>query len=168
MAGGCSSGLHLCVSDCARALIPGWILRFGFSAKMTSDFGAQFTSSIWDILCSLLNITCFRTTSFHPQSNGLVEWFHCSLKTSLCARLAGPDWFDHLLLVMLGLRSVPHDDSGFLATALYRDPLCLGSSWILMSYLRQCSRTGSNLLCEVLCCLLLIPGLRLLLRFLVL
>ena len=44
----------------------------------------------------------------------------------------------------------------------------LGSSWILMRYLLQCSRTGSNLLWEFLCCLLLITGLRLLLWFLVL
>ena len=44
----------------------------------------------------------------------------------------------------------------------------LESSWILMSYLLQCSRTGSNLLCEVLCSLLLITDHRLLPRFLVL
>ena len=37
-----------------------------------------------------------------------------------------------------------------------------------MRYLLHCSRTGSNLLWEFLCCLLLITGLRLLLWFLVL
>ena len=95
-------------ADCARGLISGRISRFGVPAKMTSDRGAQFTSSIWGVLCSLLNITFSRTTSFHPQSNGIVERFHQSLKTSLRARLACPVWFDHLLLV-------PHDDSGFLA-----------------------------------------------------
>ena len=40
--------------------------------------------------------------------------------------MAGPDWFDHMHLVMLGLCSVPRDDSDFSATeALYEDPLCL-------------------------------------------
>ena len=47
--------------------------------------------------------------------------FHCSLKTSLCARLAGPDWYDHLLLVMLGLRSILRDDSGFSASKALAD-----------------------------------------------
>ena len=69
------------VADCAKALISGWIQRFGVPAKMTSDCGAQFTSSIWEVLYSLLKITNSRTTSFHPQSNGLLEWFHPSLKT---------------------------------------------------------------------------------------
>ena len=56
-----------------------------------------------------LNISHSKTTSFHPQSNGLVEHFHHSLKTSLRAPLAGSDWFDHLPLVMLGLWTTPCD-----------------------------------------------------------
>ena len=99
--------------DCARALISCWISRFGVPAKITSDRGAQFTSSLWAVLCSLLNISRSKTTSFHPQSNGLVERFHRSLKTSLRARLAGFDWFDHLPLVMLGLWTTPLDETGF-------------------------------------------------------
>ena len=43
----------------------------------------------------------------------MIECFHCSLKSSLPARLAGSDWVAHLLLVMLGLRVSPKDDSGF-------------------------------------------------------
>ena len=118
-------------ADCARALISGWILRFGVPAKITSAHGAQFTFSICDVLCSLLNITHSRTRSFHPQSNSLVERFLCSLKSSLIARLAGPDWFNHLHLVLLGLWSVPHDDSGFsAAVALYGDPLCLPGEFL--------------------------------------
>ena len=85
-------------------------------AKITSDGGAQFTYSLWAVLCSLLNISCSKTTSFHPQSNGLVEPFHRSLKTSLLARLAGSDWYDHLPLVMLGRRTTPHEETGFSAS----------------------------------------------------
>ena len=51
--------------------------------------------------------------SFHPQSNGMIERFHRSLKSSLRARLASSDWVAHLPLVMLGLRSSPKDNSGF-------------------------------------------------------
>ena len=43
----------------------------------------------------------------------MIERFHRSLKSSLQARLAGSDWVNHLLLVMLGLRASRKDDSGF-------------------------------------------------------
>ena len=43
----------------------------------------------------------------------MIERFHRSLKTVLCAQLAGSDWFPHLPLVLLGLRSVSKEDTGF-------------------------------------------------------
>ncbi len=62
--------------DCANALFQGWVSRFGVPAVITSDRGAQFTSSLWAALCSLLNIQHNQTTAYHPQSNGMVERFH--------------------------------------------------------------------------------------------
>jgi transposase InsO family protein len=61
--------------DCAKALFQGWVSRFGVPAVITSDRGAQFTSSLWAALCSLLNIQHNQTTAYHPQSNGMVERF---------------------------------------------------------------------------------------------
>ena len=77
--------------SCVLAFI--WISRFGIPAVLTSDRGSQFTSSIWNEVCSVLGISPSTTTSFHPQSNGLVERFHRSLKSSLQARLAGSPAF---------------------------------------------------------------------------
>ena len=56
-------------------------------------------------MCVLLSIKHIPTTSYHPQSNGLVERFHRRLKDSLRARLAGSDWVIHLPWVLLGIRS---------------------------------------------------------------
>jgi hypothetical protein len=42
--------------DCANALFQGWVSRYGVPAVITSDRGAQFTSSLWAALCGLLNI----------------------------------------------------------------------------------------------------------------
>ena len=85
----------------------------GVPAMLTSNRGAQFTSSVWSEVCSVLGILRILTTSFHSQSNGLIYCFHQSLKSSLGVRLAGSNWVSHLPQVMLGLRSSPKDDSGF-------------------------------------------------------
>ena len=88
---------------CAGAFTSTWVSRFGVPALLTSDRGSQFTSSVWSELCSILGILRIKTTSFHPQSKGMIERFHHSLKSSLRARLAGSEWVSHLPLVMLGL-----------------------------------------------------------------
>ena len=99
---------------CVRAFISSWVSRFGVPATLTSDRGAQFTSSVWAGVCQFLGISISQTTSFHPQSNGMIECFHRSLKSSLRARVADSDWVSHLPLVLLGLSSqgFPSDDSG--------------------------------------------------------
>ena len=87
------------------------------------------------------------TTSFHPQSNQMIERFHHSLKSSLHVRLAGSNWVSHLPLVMLSLQSSPKDDSGFSpAEAVYGTPLSLPSNFLehlelpLDVFLRQVER----------------------------
>ena len=69
--------------SCDRTFISTWVSRFGVSSILTSDRGAQFTSSVWSDVCSILGISRTKTTSFHPQSNGMIERFHYSLKSSL-------------------------------------------------------------------------------------
>jgi hypothetical protein len=95
----------IAAADCAAALVSGWIQRFGVPSVITSDRGAQFTSSLWSALCSILSISHVQTTAYHPQSNGLVERFHRRLKEALQARAAGPDWLTHLPWVLLGIRT---------------------------------------------------------------
>ena len=87
--------------SCARAFISTWIMYWD-PALLTSDRGAQFTSSFWARVCETLKIFHSTKTSFHPQPKGMIERFHRSLKSSLWARLAGQDWVQHLPLVLLG------------------------------------------------------------------
>ncbi len=96
---------NIAVADCAAALFTGWIQRFGVPAIITSDRGAQFTSSLWTALCSLLSINHVTTATYHPQSNRLVERFHRRLKEALRARLATSDWMLHLPWVLLSIRT---------------------------------------------------------------
>jgi len=114
-----------------RAFISSWISRFGVPATLTSDRCAQFTSSVWAGVCQILGISTSQTTSFHPQSNGMIERFHRSLKSSLRARAADSDWVSHLPLVLLGLRSVPKEDTGFsVSEAVYGSPLTIPGEFL--------------------------------------
>jgi len=111
---------------CADAFVAGWIARFGVPARLTTDQGRQFTSSLWQNVCHQLGVLHIPTTAFHPQSNGMVERSHRQLKDALKARLAGPAWPDHLPWVLLGLRSAPKEDSGVSSAELvYLAPLVL-------------------------------------------
>ena len=67
----------------ADAFSSGWIARYGTRATITTDRGAQFESKLWDDLCNQFGIIRNRTTSYHPQSNGMVERFHRQLKAPL-------------------------------------------------------------------------------------
>jgi len=53
----------------------------------------------------------------------MIERFHRTLKNALRARLASSDWYSHLPLVLLGLRTTPKDDTGLSASeAVYGSP----------------------------------------------
>jgi hypothetical protein len=117
-------------TNCADALVTGWVSRFGVPEQVTSDQGRQF-SSVWDALSRQLGIKMRFTTAYHPQSNGLVERFHHRLKEALRARLAGADWPQHLPWVLLGLRAAPREDSGISAAELvYGCPLSLPGQFL--------------------------------------
>ncbi len=105
-------------ATCARAFIRGWISRFGVPEVVVSDRGTSFTSRMWDDLSNLLGFKPHFTTAFHPQSNGLVERFHRTMKQALRARLRGSTWMDELPWVLLGLRTVPKSDSDSCAAEL--------------------------------------------------
>ena len=66
----------------------------------------------WSELGQLLGIASLRTTSYHPQCNGMVERVHRVIKERLCARTTSPDWMAHLPMVLLGIRTSVRPDSG--------------------------------------------------------
>jgi hypothetical protein len=112
--------------SCARALIRGWIARFGVPDDLVSDRGAQFTGKIWIELNRLLGVKAVNTCAYRPQANGMIERFHRQLKGALKARLATSDWMDHLPVVLLGIRSAWREGlDAAPAELLYGTPLRL-------------------------------------------
>ena len=60
----------------AKFLYRGYIFIFGTLARLLSDRGASFTSSVIEELCKILGIKWLQTMPCHPQTNGLVERLH--------------------------------------------------------------------------------------------
>ena len=114
-----------------NAFAMNWVARFGVPTDITSDRGAQFTSEIWRALSESLGTKLHHTTAYHPQSNGLIERFHRSLKAALRARLTSPSWIEELPWVMLGLRTAPKEDLGTsVAEMVYGAPLTVPGMFV--------------------------------------
>lgn len=102
---------NMTASTIANALISGWIAKFGVPKKITSDQGRQFESTLFAELMRTLGISHLRTTPYHPQSNGLVERWHRTLKAAILCH-STEKWVQHLPTILLGLRSVYKEDLG--------------------------------------------------------
>ena len=64
------------VKTIAKFLYGGYMSIFGAPARLLSDRGSSFTSSIIEELCKILGIQQLQTMPYHPQTNGLVERLH--------------------------------------------------------------------------------------------
>jgi len=80
----------------AKHFINSWIARYGVPSQVITDQGRQFESNLFQALAKRLGFKHIHTTPYHPQSNGLVEHFHRTLKTSLRCLGISSNWNDSL------------------------------------------------------------------------
>ncbi|KAF2355751.1 Integrase catalytic core [Trinorchestia longiramus] len=95
----------------ARTFVRGWIKNFGSPSTIVTDQGVQFELHLWLQLLNNLVIKCRRTTSYHPQRNGMVERFHRRLKEAIKSSNEDNNWVDALPMVLLNLRATTMTDS---------------------------------------------------------
>ena len=97
-------------SSVALAFVSGWVSRLGVPLEVVTDRGSQFESELFANIAAIIGFNHIRTTSYHPQSNGMIERFHRTLKSAIMARK--DNWLISLPIVMMGLRMIP-GESGF-------------------------------------------------------
>ncbi|GFO28338.1 Pol polyprotein [Plakobranchus ocellatus] len=73
---------RITAKDVAEALFSIFV-RLGFPKEIQSDRGQQFMSKLLAEFNSLCNIKHFVSTPYHPQTNGIVECFHSTLKSMI-------------------------------------------------------------------------------------
>ena len=71
----------------AQKLVDEVFSRLGMPEQLHSDKGKQFEGTLIKELCKILNISKSRTTSYHPQCDGLVERFNRTLQDMIATTI---------------------------------------------------------------------------------
>ena len=107
--------VNMTTETVAEAFVLGWVAVFGVPESLHSDQGTQFTSRVFQQMCTMLSMTKTRTTPYHPAGNGLVERVNRTIVSLLRAHVKENEenWDKVLPLVMLAYRSAVHRATGF-------------------------------------------------------
>ena len=102
-------------STTANALLEHWICRFGCPNSIHTDQGRNFESALFQRLSTLLEINKTRNTSFHPQSNSVIELMNRTLLNMLTKSIdkQQANWSYFLPFVLTAYRSSVHESTGF-------------------------------------------------------
>ena len=104
----------------AKAMVEGFIARFGCPLQIHTDQGRNFTGNLFTQVCQLLQIVKTRTTPYHPASNVQVERFNKTLLQIIRAYLKGNQrtWDENLQLLAGAIRASVNRTTGFTANRM--------------------------------------------------
>ncbi|GFU76130.1 hypothetical protein TNCV_4120511 [Trichonephila clavipes] len=126
----------------ARALMHGWISRFGCPTTITTDRGTNFESNLFRELTRMLGCNRIHSTSYHSQANGIIERLHRHLKGALKAH-NHIQWTELLPIVLLGMRSALKDDiNATCAQRVYGTTLRLPSDVVTSDSINQTANSA--------------------------
>lgn len=101
-------------STVADVLTKEWFYKYGVPARLHSDQGRSFESTIIQQLCELYGIRKSRTTPCHPQGNGQCERFNRALHDLLRTLSAEQKhrWPEYLQQALFSYNTTPHQTTG--------------------------------------------------------
>ena len=86
----------------------------GLPEEILSDQGSNFTSGLMKRVTELLQIHQLQTSPYHPQTDGMLERFHSTLKGMMRKTYkANKDWDEYLPYVCFAFRDSVHTATGF-------------------------------------------------------
>ena len=97
-----------------RLLVEEVVPLFGVPEALLSDRGNNLLSHLMQEVCQMLGVKKLNTTAYHPQCDGMVERFNCTLKTMLHKHAAqfGVQWDTYLYGVLWAYKNTPHESTG--------------------------------------------------------
>ena len=105
----------------AKFLFEDIISRHGVPKEILSDRGTHFNNALVNELCDRYQTKHRLTSSYRPQTNGMVERFNRTIGESLAKLVMDKDkekqWDDYIHAVLLAYRTKKHETTGF--TPLY-------------------------------------------------
>ena len=100
----------------ARIFVNEFIWCFGVPEQLHMDQGRNFESALIREVCRMLGITKTCTTPYHPQLDGMIERFNCTILNMLSTVTVVSDyehnWDLHLPTLMLAYRTSCHKTTG--------------------------------------------------------
>ena len=103
---------------------------FGLLRSVQSDQSSNFMSSVFQQVMYELGIKQYKSSAYHPESQGAIERFHQVLKTMIKIYCFDNDreWDDGVPLLMFAARESVQESTGFSPIELVLAILCLGHS----------------------------------------
>ncbi len=106
--------LRTVTADSVASGIVEIVCRTGIPSKMLTDRGTVFTSRVCERVCEVLGVDKIHSSPYRPQTNGVLERLHGTLKPMLAkAREKGVDWSLFLPLALYAIRQIVHTSTGF-------------------------------------------------------
>ena len=98
------------------SVLGSYITVYGTPRRILTDQGRNFESDQFAQFCNLFRISKIRTTSYHPQSNGICERFNQTLKhtlTKILSQEQQTSWDLYLGFAVFSYNLSVHSSTGF-------------------------------------------------------
>ena len=116
---------------CAQVFVSSWVCRYGIPEAIITDQGGQFESQLFNEVLCKFGISRHRTTAYHPETNGILERAHGTLKNCLrCLITQVRDWEEQLPIALYAMRTAVFDSDLTAATILYGEPISVPGSFL--------------------------------------
>ncbi|CAK9834632.1 Retrovirus-related Pol polyprotein from transposon 17.6 [Anthophora retusa] len=100
--------------DVADAFISNFICKHGAPKALITDQGSHFINGLFKTIAKRFRITHYKTTAFHPQSNGSIERSHHVLAEYLKHFISSnQDWNAWLPMAMFSYNTSVHESTQF-------------------------------------------------------